>query len=453
MAKSWKEGGYSKQAIQDSIEDILKQDWNPTLSELYVLVSNWIKYGKGLFPTEKKYFEEINGAKYLNTLKSSKSANENFGYWIRRGIIILERLRSFITGYQVDYLIKNKYTQETIIIDEKKMWEILQNRHKPLDPNFKEDPSTLINTIIAESGQAANWANLKSQKQEYQLIYNRISFMENFYKRQVNILNYGTKYKTFYKKYIKNGQRETNEQFKKRMDKANTRPPLDDMPPIAEYAHLNLYGRYLMYKNSTYKAREYPVRSRKNGHYFKVLSEQLVVQTDNDKIRRLYGNKGDIFEAVVHGAANLVPMSPEKEWEIAAGDNIRYENYKVSAKVANIDNMMEENDSINYIKSGDNYFSLDKYSTERQGKIIALQTKLNSGEIAKNTTINLMIRLYFILKDYSSGGLSKEWFTKQLEKFFNYQIKNKNFVEDAVEEEAEKAITKNIKAFVQEIDI
>lgn len=332
------------------------------------------------------------------------------------------------------------------------MWEILQNRHKPLDPNFKDDPSTLINIIIAESGQASNWANLKSQKQEYQLIYNRISFMENFYKRQDNIQNYGTRYKTFYKKY-RNGERETNEQFKKRMDKANTNPPLNDMPPIAEYAHLNLYGRYLMYKNSKHKENKYPVRSRRNGHYFKVLSEQLVAQTDDDKIRRIYGNKGDIFEAIVHGAANLVPMSPEKEWEVAAGDNIRYENYKISAKVANIDNMMGENDSVNYIKSGDNYFSLNKYSTERQGKIIALQTKLNSGEIAKNTTINLMIRLYFILKDYSSGGLSKEWFTRQLEKFFNDQIKDKNFVENAIEEEAENVISKNIKTFVQKIDV
>lgn len=457
MAKEWREGGYSKQAIQQSVEDILDKNWSPDFNELYILISDWIKYGKNLFVSEeRKYLEQVNGASKLKNLKNIKTGVENYSFWIRRGIIILQRIKKKVTGYTIQYLVRNKKTGQTVIIDEEKMWEMLQAEHKSTTQNFLNDPSTSINNIIKDAGYAQNWAQLQTQKKEYLVIQNRINFMENFYQRKVSIQNFGTNYKTFYKKYkmrsSKNGgiyrELETNEEFGKRQ-KASA-----DMPPIAEYANLNLYGRYLMYLNSKNLNKQYPVRCRKNGHYFHVLSSQIVVQTADDTMRRLYADKGVIYEGVVHSAANIRPKDDMKELELVKDGLVNYTDYVINNKVANIDNMIAEKDSIDYIKVADNYFDLNIIKKNKlKTQLTALQTKLNNGQISKNTTINLMIKLYLILKDFCTGtGMSKEWLLRNLTKFFVEQIKNSNFVEEGAEEfvrqKVNEIIKDNVKSFV-----
>ena len=188
MAKEWREGGYSKQAIQRSVEDILDKNWSPDFNELYILISDWIKYGKNLFVSEeRKYLEQVNGASKLKNLKNIKTGVENYSFWIRRGIIILQRIKKKVTGYTIQYLVKNKKTGQTVIIDEEKMWEMLQAEHKSSTQNFLSDPSTSINNIIKDAGYAQNWAQLQTKKKEYLVIQNRINFMENFYQRKVSI--------------------------------------------------------------------------------------------------------------------------------------------------------------------------------------------------------------------------------------------------------------------------
>lgn len=333
------------------------------------------------------------------------------------------------------------------------MWTLLQSEKNlkhysklGINDSYKvgsrKDRSTEIKNILSDYlGSAKNWATYQNDIVKFNIIKNRIKYMESFYQQEKRITQYVTEgYKTYYK-YLN----ESNETFEKRKKEKNFKP-------LEEMHNITLNKRYLYYRNCAgqpgLEEEESFSRSDKKGT-FKVKRKQLVMETYNNKIHRLFGNHGDLYEAVVHGAANLKPSSYIQEWnafQSVKGDEqmkVRLTYRKPSDIIANIDNMIAEKTSATFMQAGDNYFKIKKIEEGKESiEIVALQTKLQSGRIAKNTIINLIIQLYNII-----SLSTEEEIQKGLLKYLSENMSNKNMdlLENQLQEDVNEIIEEQIK--------
>lgn len=371
----------------------------------------------------------------------NKNGDKYYPQWIRQGVVLLERVRSFFTDQEIKYLIKDTGTNNTIILSEYEIWNYLLNSSSTSKGDI--NISDIVNATKDTSG-IEDWARIYKETLEDSIIKNRINFMEDFYQRNESIEKYDDQgYRTFYKKYREKNKIESNKHFEKR--KAEK-----EFPPLWEYQYITLLKRYNLYKESNNTVSSHTAFfSRHWNRYFIINNEQLVVETASKRIIRFYANKGDLYEAVVHGAANILPKNEEEEQEqLSLGG--QYNSYIINAKIANIDNMIGEKDNTDYIKTGDNYLSIAKSRNKKTTTI--LQTKLSNGAIKRNTTIQLLANLNRAFKDYKKEKDSEK-LIKDLQDLFEKKIKEEDnvYTENQAESVAMKIADERIKTKIEEL--
>lgn len=388
-------------------------------------VRKWIQYGKNLFPTDKQYFDIRNGATAGSNNSSGNIINLNSKYkkeyasWIRQGIILLEGFRYFLTGQEIDYYVKiidkeNKKVDE-IMIPEKEMWKFLASSQSASVGDI--DISSIISTV--KNQNPTEWTDSLTDLTSYLIIQNRISFMENYYEKSKDIIDFDTFYKF---------ENENESAFIVRKN----RPENEKWESLKEFKNYQICQRYKMYleKNQIYHI------EIKDGIYKEFKIQDLLYRTTRRGGKQHIGsmniNRGDLYEAVVHGAANIKSNNIEEEYkEVKKRRKKRYENYEIPEYVQNIDNMVAEKDSISYIKAGDIYFNIPKKINKNQiiQQVQALQIKLSNASIKRNTTINGLINLNLILARSDNAKIRNG-----LKNFFIQKISQKKLSKEVSED-------------------
>lgn len=415
--------------ITDTIGDnVLDKEWNPTLEMIQHTLLEYYNAGKNIFKSsiyDNK--QSIFSSKGLSSKESDKQlVVENkkeyaFSIWLREIYIIMQSIREFFTDTKIDYIIKvdkEILGKDTVTISAESFYKMLLQSRSEATTSVNID--TLINASLTD---AMSWSLDEGQKEDYEIIDNRIKVMEKWYMFSTETENY----KTWW----------LNENEKPVDFKARRAGKAWENAPLQEYQNQAIKNRYQLYLDSIKDDEQIVVRTYNKGHITikGIKRSQLYYETTDgtNYIGRLFANKGDLYEAAARGASYLVPKGLKAEREsIQNRKPFTIYQYHISPHIRNIDNMIAKKTSTDFLKAGDINFEIKQIINKNiEHKIYQLQAKTQNSSIHVSTILNLFLKMVKIFnpeKGFTTkkGTIYKN-FKKQVQNLLLESLSKRNY--------------------------